>query len=472
MHFGAIILGRTRAADEAAFEAARNGIPALLMPEAGHEGGSDPMPEEGEQVAQFQDAIARSVETGAWATNGSGSRTGDSALSTIRRTLGEFNLLRSDRRTHRLEQAGVVIDRSSSVALRPEGGISTGSGDLHDAPVIVVATGDRPRRPRRFAFDDEIICDARSILRIDRRPRTLLVIGADSAGCEIACLFAALGSTVTIVDRRSRSLRYVDRDLLEVLHTHMRAMGIDLVLDESIEDVTVHRACREPHATVRLGSGRVEICDRIVVVAGSEPACAGLGLDRAGVAVDENGFVVVDEFGRTSRPGVYAAGAVVSCLGGYAEAQQGRLAIRDALALARVVEQPVPLTIHTIPEIAMIGITEEVCTRLDVPHVTATVSFDEITWGQVRNGPGGLLKIVARRGTGEILGVQVIGRDARDLIHLGGLVMRQAGTLEQLADTIFSSTSASEAYWVAAIRGIERLAADDSSKGDQSIAPG
>lgn len=449
MLFDVIVLGNGRAACQGAIEAARHGLHTLLVPHAAQkasEGALDPA----RAIRLFGDTQALSELERLRPQLGG-------KLPMVYTALRQLHALEVERASQHLQQAGVEVESGSGASFVGLQRLRMRSGRLLEAPVILIATGDRPRRPPRFAFDDSLVCDWQTVLRSDRVPRKLVLVGAEATGCAIACLFALLGSKVALVERRAQLLRYVDVEIREQLQASMHEMGIELATSIRLDKVEMPSGDLR-RALVHLADGRVLACDRLAIVAGSAPNVEGLGLDSIGVARNDAGFVVIDESGQTSQKGVYAAGSVVCNLGDHPEAQQGRSAIRTALGLSQEVEQPVPLTVNSIPEISMVGLTEEVCRHLDIPYVSASAGFDEVAWGELRPDRSGILKLVANRDTGEILGVHVMGPGARDLVQLGAWVMRGGGTIGQLADTLFSSPSAAETYWTASLRALDQLA--------------
>lgn len=443
-----VVLGATRAACEAALEAARRGFATVLVPAASGTARGSGRLEPRSPLRLAHEALAESEAPGM-----TRARTDLLAKEIDRRSLLNHRCMKRE-----LEAAGVEIDPSERVRLSAGPKVQLSEGRLCRTGMVVVATGCRPRRPSRFPFDDQVVCDSDSVLRFDVVPRNLLIVGAEAPGCELACLFASLGSRVTVVDRRSRCLRYVDRELLERLHAHMQRAGIEIVLGEGIAAVERRGEGSDRHAVVQLESGRFEVCDRVAIVAGLVPNHDEIGLDELGVELDAAGFVVGDECGRTSGPGVFAAGSVAAGLAASAEAAHGRQVIVAATSIAPEVDQPCPVTIHTIPGLAMVGLTLEMCARLDVPAVEATSSVGQLTEDcDVGSPPQGLLKLVANASSRQIVGVHAIGREAEDLIQLGTWLIHRGVTAQEIASAPFAPHCASEAYWIAAVRAVAEM---------------
>jgi pyruvate/2-oxoglutarate dehydrogenase complex dihydrolipoamide dehydrogenase (E3) component len=336
--------------------------------------------------------------------------------------------------------------------IRAPGEIEIGS-EVHRAAAVVIATGTRPRRPLGFPFDDRVVCDPETLLRLRRPPRKLAVIGASEDGCELSCLFAAVGASVLLVDRRARLLRAVDRDVLRVLHEEMRLLGIEVVLDEVIRECRVETQTSEPHAELVLASGRVETCDRVAVCAGRLPNLSGLGLEALRLDTDPRGFLLVDEWGRTSRPGLLATGDVAGVpaeLG--LQVQRARALVRHVAGLDPALPDYVPSTIYTLPQVATAGLSEEACRRLGIacavgvaPYPAACAAGDE---------RGGLLKLVADATSRRVLGVHVIGPSAGDTLHLALALLRGGDSLECFGEAVLHLPGPADALRLAACEAL------------------
>ncbi|MGH0031936.1 MAG: dihydrolipoyl dehydrogenase family protein [Myxococcota bacterium] len=336
--------------------------------------------------------------------------------------------------------------------------IEVAGREVHRASVIVIACGSRPRRPDRFPFDGRTVCDPDSLLDPDGVPRNLVVVGADLIGCEFSCMFAQLGSNVTLIDRRNRLLRFVDADLREVLHAWMQRSGVTVVLGEGVEEIEVLGSESSPHASVRLASGRVEIGERVLVAAGSTPNTDGLDLARPGIATDPRGFVTTDDRFETCVKGVYALGGAVDGLASTTmRIHQGRVAMFCAAGVQEDGENPTPMVIYTVPEIAMVGLSEEACGLLDIPHVVGRTGLSRSLRSRVRGEDAGLMKLVISNDTRRLLGVHLIGTAAAEVVGLGSALVRSEKTVEEIASIGVSPQSLSEAYQRAALDALAKL---------------
>jgi NAD(P) transhydrogenase len=310
VQYDLIVVGAGVAGCAAALESERLGMRVLLADAGGAPGGAGlrrgtiPAATFREIVAQL--STARSMAGGTWRPDPEQLPPELLERAALRVAEGHLAALREELASTSVELllgAAASLDSPTSVVLE-------GRGVLR-APHLILATGSRPRRPPRFPFDDRLVFDSDGILAARGRPRKLVVVGGEIVGCEFACLFGALGWDVTLVERRRKLIRGADRDVLDMLHASLRQLGITVSVEEQIEELEVQGSRADAHVRMRLSSGRMEIADRVLVLGGREPAVEALGLERLGIDVDAQGFIVVDENGRTSQPTIYAVGDVI-----------------------------------------------------------------------------------------------------------------------------------------------------------------
>lgn len=330
--------------------------------------------------------------------------------------------------------------------------------ELHGAPAVLVAEGTRSRRPNSFEFDDQVIFDPDSIVHRSELAKSVAIVGANDDGCELACFFAKLGASVLLIDRRASMMRGIDRDLLRILHAQMQEAGVDVILEEEIQGVRVNHHPHEPHAEFRLSSGRVEKCECVAVCAGRVPDSRHLDLRDVELDRDRTGFLVTDEVGRTSQPGIYAIGQVSGLppdLG--TQIHRARVAVLHAAGEQADPDERAPAFLYTIPEIASVGLTEEACERLEVPCVVGVCSYPpRVGCGAGRAGAG-LFKLVAESESGRLLGVHVVGSCAGDSLQLGLEYVRRGAALRDVMGGLFNTPGPAEAYRLAASDALARL---------------
>jgi NAD(P) transhydrogenase len=238
----------------------------------------------------------------------------------------------------------------------------------------------------------------------------------------------------------------------------MRELGVRIMLGEEVESVSVREAGRQRQVVVRLASGREVKAERLLAAAGRESNTDSLGLHRVGIETDETGLVKVDEHYRTGQPNIFAVGDVIGfpALAG-TSMHQGRLAMLRVAGQEPPPPRALPVAIYTIPEISMVGLTEEECRRQGIVYEVGMARYGESARSQISGKLEGLLKLVFRREDRVLLGVHLIGHASSELVHIGMAVVHTGGTLDQLADSIFNYPTLSEAYRVAALDGLNRL---------------
>lgn len=329
--------------------------------------------------------------------------------------------------------------------------------EIVEASTVVIATGSRPRRPESMPIDDRVIVDSDSLLELDTIPKSLAVLGSGVIGCEYATIFAALGTKVTIVDRRERILRFLDDDILDALCHSMRNRGIRLMHSETISGVRIETQKPEHEGVVYLESGRTLRAERVLVAAGRESNVESLDLAKIGVQVGETGLIKVSEAYETSCENVYAIGDVIGFPAlASTSMHQGRLAVLHAAGQPRPPEAALPTAIYTIPEISSVGLTEEQCREQGLPYEVGVARTQETPRGQIVRDEG-MLKLIFRRDTRQILGVHMIGVAASELIHVGMMLVHTGATVDHILSAVFNYPTLSETYRIAALDGVNRL---------------
>jgi NAD(P) transhydrogenase len=341
---------------------------------------------------------------------------------------------------------------------------SDGARRACTAAIIILAVGARPARPETVPFDDVHVFDTDSILHLDRIPRTLAVIGAGVVGCEYASIFAALGVKVTLLDTRANILDFLDEELKQRLLYRMLNVGVVMHFGEEVTAVAVPEPDRvEAHCA----SGKVVTAERVLYAAGRIGNTDMLGLPGIGLATDQRGLLRVNENFQTTLPHVYAVGDVIGFPALAATAMhQGRLASVHAFHPAPEPTDgkippsppaPLPFGIYTIPEVSMVGATEEELTAARVPYEIGHAFYRETARAHIMGDTEGMLKLIFHRETLRLLGVHIIGERASELIHIGQAVIAYGGTIEYFIDNVVNYPTLSEAYKVAALNGYNRL---------------
>jgi len=324
---------------------------------------------------------------------------------------------------------------------------------------ILVATGSAPYRPPQYPFGDPRVHDSDEILDIGKLPRSLVVVGAGVIGCEYACMFAALGIPVTLVDVKKEVLPFLDDEVSTLLGQRMEALGIRLRFGMNVDQVEIPD---NPDLPIRLtlSSGEAVDTDQVLVASGRTANTTGLGLEALGVKLSKRGQVEVGADFQTAVPHLYAVGDVIGFPAlASTSMDQARIAVEHAFALSgtRTLAPVLPYGIYTIPEVSMAGETEECLRERGVPYVVGRASFASNPRGQIIGDTHGLLKLLFHRESLKLLGVHVLGEQASELVHIGLIAMLTSATARLFVETCFNYPTLSEAYKTATFDALDRL---------------
>jgi NAD(P) transhydrogenase len=325
---------------------------------------------------------------------------------------------------------------------------------------VLIATGTEPAAPPGIAPDGEVILSTDDIVRITQLPRHLAVVGAGVIGVEYASIFANLGVAVTLVERRETALEFLDREIVEELIHQMRDRRVTFRFGETVESLAVNDTTPR-HAVLNLESGKRLTADMVIFSAGRVAATAALGLDRIGIQPEARGRLAVDKQFRTALPHVFAAGDVIGYPSLAATSfEQGRLAACAAFGIAAgPLAAHFPVGIYAIPEISMVGPTEQELTRARVPYETGVARYREIARGQILGDHSGMFKMLFGRDDRRLLAIHCIGTGATELVHVGQAVLALGGGLDYFLDTVFNYPTLAECYKVAALNAANKLQA-------------
>lgn len=320
---------------------------------------------------------------------------------------------------------------------------------------FVLCPGTEPARPESVPLIPERILDSDAVLKMDRVPKTMTVVGGGVIGAEYASMFATLGTKVTIIDGRPNLMSFIDREICDALAYHLRQNDVTLRLGEDVEFVEL-----EGDDTVAiLASGKRVTNEVLLFSTGRRGRTAELNLDAVGVKVERQNRLAVNEHFQTNVPHIYAAGDVIGFPAlASTSMEQGRLAALHACgAPGHSIPGLYPYGIYTIPEISMVGRTEEELTKECIPFESGVAKYCEIAKGQILGDEIGMLKLLFHLDTHQLLGVHAIGDGASELIHIGQAVMAHHGTIEYFRDTVFNYPTLAECYKVAAYNGLNKL---------------
>ena len=327
--------------------------------------------------------------------------------------------------------------------------------DRFEAENFVVAVGTRPDRPRSVPFQDGRVVDSDGLLRLGHLPRTLTVVGAGLIGIEYASIFSTLGVEVTVVDKRHGLLEFLDRELVDALQHHLRDRNMTLRFGEEVARVAIEGE----RVRATFASGKQLVSGALLHCGGRLGNTENLGLEAQGVVPDERGRLKVDAQFRTAAAHIYAVGDVIGFPSlASTSMEQGRLAACAAFGQPAGSSSALfPIGIYSIPELAMVGKTEEELTRAGVPHETGIARYRESARGQLVGDETGLVKLIFHRETRKLLGAHAIGTSATEIIHVGQAVMALGGTLDYFVDAVFNFPTLCECYKAAALDAMTKL---------------
>jgi len=323
---------------------------------------------------------------------------------------------------------------------------------------ILLAVGTRPASPPGMQADGDVVITSDGVMQLTRLPRSMVVVGGGIIGIEYASMFASLGVQVTLIDKRSRVLEFLDWEIVDELIHQMRDWNVTFRLGEAVEHLEI--ADGPPRrATLSLESGKLIASDLVLFSAGRLGATERLRLDAAGLTADERGRLRVDAQFRTEVPHIFAAGDVIGFPSLAAtSSEQGRLAACHAFGIPTgAMSQHFPIGIYSIPEISMVGSPEHALTEHRIAYETGVARYREIARGQILGDDSGLFKMLFLRDTGQLLGVHAIGTGATELIHIGQAVLGLGGGLDYFLQTVFNYPTLAECYKVAALNAANKF---------------
>ncbi len=340
-----------------------------------------------------------------------------------------------------------------TIELKDEHGTSTVTAEN-----ILIAVGTCPTSPPGIPINGETILDSDSILSLQHMPRSLTVVGAGVIGLEYASMFGILGVEVTLVDTRTRPLEFLDHEIVDELIHQMRNHRVTFRLGETVEKIDLATPPNQ-RTVVHLASGKRLVSDTVLYSVGRTGATQTLQLDKAGLETDHRGRIAVDKNFRTNVPHIFAAGDVIGFPSLAAtSSEQGRLAACHAFGIeAEPMTPHFPVGVYSIPEISMVGATEEQLTKEKVPYEVGIARYREIARGTIMGDHSGLLKLLFHREDQRLLGAHAIGTGATELIHIGQAILRTGNGLEYFLKTIFNYPTLAECYKVAALDAYNKL---------------
>jgi NAD(P) transhydrogenase len=327
---------------------------------------------------------------------------------------------------------------------------------------FLIAIGSTPVRPETFPFDHPEIYDSDTILHIDRLPGKMAVVGAGVIGSEYACTFAALGTEVHILDGRDVLLPFLDAEVSRTLTGAMERNGIVFHWKEQVGNCSTGTP---GGVSLSLRSGETLRVDAVLVAAGRKSNVANLNLDAAGV-VGEHGVMEVDDLYRTNVPHILAAGDVIGFPAlASTSMEQARRAVRHAFGMDSPSRASglLPTGVYTIPEVSMVGETEESLARSGVSYVVGRAPYSSSARGRIIGDADGFLKLLFRREDLKLLGVHALGEQATELVHVGLMALLTGSGAAVFDGACFNIPTLGTLYKVATLDAMTTAARRESN---------
>ena len=321
---------------------------------------------------------------------------------------------------------------------------------------ILIATGSYPHHPENIPFDGKKIHDSDTILQIDKFPTSLCIVGAGVIGCEYATIFATMGIKVYLVNDKERILPFIDHEISSDLVTQMQAANIEILFNKSIETIQPAPSDKEM-ISIQLKSKEILSVDMFLYAAGRSGHIKELQCEKIGLAIGQREQVIVDAEYRTNIPHIYAVGDVIGFPAlASTSMDQGRVAIAHMFKTQDLEHLPshFPYGIYTIPEVSMVGITEEEAIKRSLNFCTGKARYSDMPRGKILGAKAGFLKLIFSRDELRILGVHIIGHIATEIIHYGVMLVEEKKTLHDLIGQVFNFPTLHELYKYAGYDGL------------------
>ena len=324
---------------------------------------------------------------------------------------------------------------------------------------ILIATGSYPFHPPQIPFDNTRVLDSDTILHIEKLPKSLCVIGAGVIGCEYATIFAAMGIKVYLINDKDHILPQIDQELAASLIKQMSADKIEILFNTSVESIQVPENQEEP-LKIALKNGQTIEVDMYLFAAGRSGTIKALHCDKIGLKTGKRDFLLVDKQYRTNIPHIFAAGDVIGFPAlASTSMDQGRVAVAHMFQTEDLNHLPTffPYGIYTIPEVSMVGKTEEEMIASGIPYCCGRARYADMARGQIMGSTNGFMKIIFQKEDLKICGVHIIGNIATEIIHFGLELVESEQTLYDVIGKVFNFPTLHDLYKYAAYDGLSNL---------------
>ncbi|MEM7102244.1 MAG: dihydrolipoyl dehydrogenase [Bacteroidota bacterium] len=336
-----------------------------------------------------------------------------------------------------------------------------GSTETIETNKTIIATGSKPITPAWANYDKKRIITSTEALNIQKVPKTMSIIGAGVIGLELGSVFARLGTEVHVVEYLDSAIAGMDKDMGRELTRSLKKLGLKFHFSHMVKEVTSTARKTKLVAEHRESKKPLEIsADYCLVAIGRRPYTDNLGLDKAGVKLEDRGRVEVDHHLQTNVPGIYAIGDVIkgAMLAHKAEEEGVYVAELVAGQKPHVDYNLIPGVVYTWPEVAGVGKTEQELKEADIPIKIGKFPFRALGRARASMDLEGLVKVIAHKETDEILGVHMIGPRAADMIAEAVVAMEYRATAEDISRMSHAHPTFTEAIKEAALAATDNRA--------------
>lgn len=324
---------------------------------------------------------------------------------------------------------------------------------------IIIATGSYPYHPAQIPFDASRIHDSDTILQIDHIPASLCIVGAGVIGCEYATIFAAMGTTVYLVNDKAAILPQIDQEIASTLVAQMHDDGIEILFNTKVASIDVPPGKQDP-IKIHLENGKEISVDMYLFAAGRSGNTKLLNCEKIGLKIGKRETIEVNQKYKTNIDHIYAVGDVIGFPAlASTSMDQGRVAVAHIFQTQDLEHLPsyFPYGIYTIPEVSMAGKTEEEMVAASISYGCGRARYADMARGKIMGAKSGIMKIIFEKESLRICGVHIMGNIASELIHFGLELIESKQTLYDVIGKVFNFPSLHDLYKYAAYDGLSNL---------------
>ena len=337
---------------------------------------------------------------------------------------------------------------------------TSGEEELLWGDNIIIATGSYPYHPPGIPFDGERVHDSDTILQITEFPKSMVIVGAGVIGCEYTTIFATMGTHVYLINDKEKILPFIDQEISTCLVSQMQDAGVEILFNMKVESVEVPQD-KTQSLKVKLSDGNVIEADMYLFAAGRSGNTKELNLDKLGISFGKRETIAVNKDYQTSVPNIYAVGDVIGFPAlASTSMDQGRAAVAHIYKTKDFEHLPshFPYGIYTIPEVSMVGMTEQEAQEKNLNYVCSRAFYADTARGKIMGAKAGFMKFVFDRNSLIIYGVHIIGHVATELIHFGLLLVEEKRNLYYVIGNVFNFPTLHDLYKYAAYDGLSTIA--------------